>query len=592
MSVILAKYALLLAAALFISAFFLLLPDLTRCSLAAEEEAKGRRVCVPPLVLTALYAVIAFARLGNTTSPQSFREFEGDGILLELEEESEIDSMLLFTGINTGSYVLEYSADGENYFYLGELEQKYDSLLKWESVPLQEPVRARYLRIFAAGKPWLGEAAVFRNGEKLAFASQCQLTDEQNTVPDRQTYMNSSYFDEIYHVRTAVENLNGLYPYELSHPPLGKLLISAGMKLWGVTPFGWRFSGTLLGVMMLPLMYVFLRKLFGGELIPLCGMSLTAFDFMHFTQTRIATIDTYAVFFTLLMYLCMYLFVSGKAKRPRLCLGLSGVFFGLGAASKWTCLYAGAGLALIWLGYWVLRFLDESKREDKNMAGVFRELCGNVLFCLAFFVAIPAAIYYVSYIPYGAARGMSGVGMLFSREYARLVLDNQSFMLRYHVSVTASHPYASRWYQWILDIRPILYYLQSGENGTSSRIAAFVNPALCWGGLLAMVLMGCLAVIRRDRKAAFILIGYLAQLLPWLAVERVTFEYHYFNCTVFLALALSYAFSLVKNAYERGWLYPIAYSGFSAALFALFYPVLSGTGGSSALLGWFSTWPL
>ncbi len=34
--------------------------------------------------------------------------------------------------------------------------------------------------------------------------------------------MNSSYFDEIYHARTALEHIENVYPYEITHPPLGK----------------------------------------------------------------------------------------------------------------------------------------------------------------------------------------------------------------------------------------------------------------------------------------------------------------------------------------------------------------------------------
>lgn len=48
--------------------------------------------------------------------------------------------------------------------------------------------------------------------------------------------MNSSYFDEIYHVRTAIEHQKDIWPYEVSHPPLGKLIIGIGISLFGVTP--------------------------------------------------------------------------------------------------------------------------------------------------------------------------------------------------------------------------------------------------------------------------------------------------------------------------------------------------------------------
>ena len=54
-----------------------------------------------------------------------------------------------------------------------------------------------------------------------------------------------------------------------------------------------------------------------------------------------------------------------------------------------------------------------------------------------FFIIIPAAIYYMSYYPYGRASGMHGVGMYFTSDYASLVLDNQKFMFSYHSGVLA-----------------------------------------------------------------------------------------------------------------------------------------------------------
>ena len=100
------------------------------------------------------------------------------------------------------------------------------------------------------------------------------LFDEQEMASTKATYMNSTYFDEIYHPRTALEHLNNVYPYEVSHPPLGKLIISIGIMIFGMVPFGWRFMGTLFGVLMVPVLYVFLKNLFGKTPVAVCGTCL------------------------------------------------------------------------------------------------------------------------------------------------------------------------------------------------------------------------------------------------------------------------------------------------------------------------------
>ena len=170
---------------------------------------------------------------------------------------------------------------------------------------------------------------------------------------------------------------------------------------------------------------------------------------------------------------------------------------------------------------------------------------------MIFFVAVPALIYYVSYAAYGTASGLHGIGMFFTKEYADIVIENQNFMFSYHSGLVAEHPYSSKWYQWMLDIRPILYYLDYLDGGKRSSFGAFVNPALCWGGLISLFVLAYAAIFRKDRTAAFILAGYLAQLLPWVLITRLTFEYHYFPCTVFLVLSLGYCFKLLRLGNPR-----------------------------------------
>ncbi|HIR87095.1 MAG TPA: glycosyltransferase family 39 protein, partial [Candidatus Limivicinus faecipullorum] len=534
---IIAKYSLPILAAILLIIFYLGLPDLQKCALGGGEKRRLDRLDAAIMACISLvYGAVAFWNLGDTQAPETFANMEQRSVIIELESDGARE-LMLYSGVGIGEYSFEYSSDGENYSPLTSFSQTHGEVLKWNLVELEGGLPAGFLRISATGGIWLGEL-VARDSQGNILPVSCSetaLVDEQELCPAEQTFMNSSYFDEIYHARTAWENLNGVYPYEITHPPLGKEIISLGILIFGMTPFGWRFSGTLFGVLMLPLMYVFLKKLFGGRTAPAAGTVVFAADFMHFVQTRIATIDTYAVFFILLMYLFMYLFFTENRLRY---LALSGLFFGLGAASKWTCLYAGAGLALIWVWYWI--------RNARLGIRAFFKNCG---FCLIFFVLLPCAIYYLSYIPYAQARG--GISV-FSLDYLKMVLDNQKYMFNYHSTIQATHPYSSRWYQWIFDIRPILYYLQYLPNGMRSSFGAFVSPALCWGGFIGLFALGYLAIGRRDQRAAFILLGYLAQLVPWIFVSRLTFEYHYFPCTVFLVLTMGYIFRLMELNCRHG----------------------------------------
>ena len=568
-------------------------------SFRAENGRISRLDAALCLVITLCYAVTAFVGLGSMSAPQSWCRFteRGQYALVDLGSEVDIGMLRYYPGLHTGEYTLQFSSDGEDWRDAGVLTQEYSELFKWlDYSPAAEGVagtRARYIRLIASAELDLGELAVYdAAGNQLdaaafSYDAGCEpLFDEQDTVPLRPSYMNSSYFDEIYHARTALEHVENVYPYEITHPPLGKEIIGLGIRLFGMTPFGWRFMGTLFGVLMLPLLYVFLKRMSRSSAAASCGTVIFAFDFMHFVQTRIATIDTYSVFFILLMYLFMWRFVSGGRWRY---LALSGLFFGLGAASKWTCIYAGAGLAVIWLAYWI------SRRREPGFIGRFFLNCA---FCLVFFVAVPLAVYYVSYYHYGTASGLEGgLGMLFDRDYLKIVWDNQVYMWEYHSDLVSEHPYASRWYQWLVDARPILYYLEYYDDGvTKSAFGAFMNPIFCWTGLIAVIANGILAVRDRDGRAAFIVLGYLAQLLPWVLVTRLTFAYHYFPSEVFLLLALANVWSKLRELELPGWRRNMyALTGVSTALFVAFYPVLTGLRCAlwytRGFLKWFPSWP-
>lgn len=556
----------------------------------------SRRGGIGIAVLTAVYAVAAFTGLGSARDPQRFCTLEaGESAVLALDGVHSIDTVWYYTGLYTGEYTLAYSDDGITYTAAGTMPQGYADLFKWlQPQPADAaPASAAYVRVTASAHLELGELALLdTQGERIAVreitgpASAAALCDEADTVPASSTYYNSSYFDEIYHARTAYEHLRGVYPYEVSHPPLGKVILSLGIRLFGMTPFGWRCMGALFGVAMLPLMWDLLRRMFRDDRVALCGAALLAFDFMHLTQTRIATIDSFATLFILLMYLLLYrYFTEGRLRHLAAC----GVAFGVGAATKWTCLYAGAGLGVLWALHWV--FQGVQAHRDGDGRRYVRRLLGNIGFCLVFFVLVPGMIYYASYYPYGAARGLHGAGMYFTREYAAIVLENQRFMFTYHAGLVATHPYASRWWQWLLDLRPILYYLSYGD-GTVSTIGAFVNPLLCWGGLLALPVLVYHAV-RRDRTALFLLVGYLAQVLPWVFISRLTFEYHYFAATLFLVLALGYVFDRLRQRGYFGIVY--AFTAASGALLALFYPVLTGVTVTRSyawnVLKWLPDWP-
>ena len=355
------------------------------------------------LILLAVYSVAAFVNLGSVTSAQTvWTAGEGTTVIVDLGEVRDVTEMRFYGSIAEGDLeIYDESAFVDDWFRPGETEpletfvQDYGDMYKWKEQELV--TQTRYLILYVAnGTISMNEIAIL-DGETLLPATVFEptggsekLLDEQDKVVLNHSYLDDMYFDEIYHARTAYEiaqndNLylsegheaaarDGYSIYEWTHPSLGKLFIAIGIRIFGMTPFGWRFSGTFFGVLILAVLYVFAKRIFRRTDYALVTAGLFAVDCMHFAQTRIATIDTYALFFTLLMFLFMGDYISEDyEKRPfwkkLALLGLSGLSFGLGVSSKWTCLYSGAGLAVLYFGdliYHLIRILADRKKQPEE----------------------------------------------------------------------------------------------------------------------------------------------------------------------------------------------------------------------------------
>lgn len=596
-------------------------------TLTLRRHPMEKKDILPVLLLTVVYAATAFFRLGDFTAPQSYAVFQADtAVTFSFGQVVEVDEISYFTVLGTGHYTLEYSADGVNWGSI-DLDQAYNTLLKWRLDNLNEtedgttpmgPISAKMFRLTAGkiDRPeglWLGELALWSQGQALmpiyVDDAGAALFDEPSQWTTESTYMNSSYFDEIYHARTALEHLNNIYPYEVSHPPLGKLILSLGILMFGMTPFGWRFMGTLCGVLMVPVLYIFLKNLFGRTSVALCGACLFTFDFMHLVQTRIATIDSYGVFFILVSYYFMYRYLTVPAGQPLRksvpSLLLCGLFWGIGCASKWIVIYAGVGLAVLWLLGLIFKGREWKRLRTQSPTAPLPRFgahaAGITALSVVFFVLIPAAVYLASYLPYVTAWAAQAEGREVSlKSLWDLMWNNQVFMLTYHQGVHTPHPYESYWYQWIFDGRPILYYRDlsyAQAQGIKSLFASFNNPLVSWAGLLAFFAMIGEVIRRKSGKALFILVAILSQFVPWLPIGRILFAYHYFPTVLFLTFAVAYEMNRIL-ARRRGGCKAVVYgfTAYTTALYFIFYPALTGLYTplwyNSLFLCWFPSWPL
>lgn len=570
-------------------------------------------------VMTVVYLAIALVRLGSTSVPETgwIPSFPGEGFTIEFSEEKDISRITYFCARGTGwdasgTYLMEYMGENGEYQHLATLRK--DNVFIWKYANVSVKTGSIRVSVDSPGGA-LNEVCFFERGsnQPVRELTLCNINndvsdsgtpenlfDEQEKYAFTPSYMNGTYFDEIYHARTAYEHIHGIEPYENTHPPLGKLFIALGILIFGMNPFGWRIIGTLFGVAMVPVMYLFGRKLFRTRFLAFCTAFLMMFDFMHFAQSRIATIDVYVTFFVIMMFYFMYDYFIQKSyetgyRESLKPLFLSGLFFALGTASKWIALYGASGLAFLFFlakyqEYREYKSIISNSRKTKKKQWVesFVPLYINrtIAACVVFFVLLPLLIYILSYIPFMCIDG-PGHGL-------KQVFSLQGHMFKYHSNLDQGHSFSSAWWQWPTMTKPIWFYNGTGlPEGRASSIASFGNPAVWWAGIPAFFVAIFISVKTKDRRMVVIFSAIIAQYLPWMLVPRIAFIYHYFSIVPFIILCIVYIIEYIMNKSSGARQAVYGYLALVLVLFIIFYPVLSGMEVSSDYvqkLEWFGTW--
>jgi len=553
--------------------------------LEQKNKKINRRDVLVIALITAVYSIISFVNLGNITVPCTKPAIEsGDGwkyvTVAEFDKKEDIGKIVFYRGLGYGQVAL-YVPD-ENGEWKQSAISENGEVYRWQQMSVDVSAEKIMIAVSCDEQFELFEVGIIEKNTNRIIntdVKNSELFDEQELVSVWDTYKNGTYFDEIYHARTAYEHIEGIYPYEVSHPPLGKLIISLGIRAFGMNPFGWRFMGNIFGILMIPLMYIWAKRIFGKSSMALWATAFLVFDFMHFTQTRIATIDSFAVFFIMLMYYLMYIYYDGDSlsyKKSLLILLACGIAFGVGISTKWICVYSGLGLAVL--------FAVATVRKSKNGFPWFK----TCLWCVLFFVIVPFVIYFLSYLPYYMADKTKSAFEIF--------WENQKFMLSYHGKLTATHPFQSKWYTWPAVLKPMWYFGAQGgvKEGMVSSIVAFGNPLIWWCGTISTIVL--MLRCRKNKTHFFVVIGYLSQFMPWIVINRAVFIYHYFASVPFIILALTCGIDYLKRRYKNGIYMSIAFMTAVIFIFVMFYPVLSGMEISKnyvdGVLTWFSTWTL
>jgi dolichyl-phosphate-mannose-protein mannosyltransferase len=368
------------------------------------------------------------------------------------------------------------------------------------------------------------------------------------------TMPEGTVFDEVHYVKAARAYLAGEQDPNWEHPPLGKMLIAVGMTIFGDNSLGWRAIPYLLGCLTAVLVFVLARALglsWGGSLF--AGFFYAA-DYLAFVQGRLAMLDIFVAFFSLLALVFAARFYRTRWKSDFFA---TLVALGLAIASKWSAAYL-----VVAFGFYYVFFPP----FFPGRRGILRYLASGLLVFLCFLVVV-GGLYLLSYSYYFSfGHGLADLIKLHADAWA------------WHTRASIDHPYASPWWSWPLMTKGVWYAYSTNPDGRTAGILAIGNPVVWYGGLIALLaLIAALPwwIRRKDRFIPlFILFGFAISYLPWAISSKGGFIFYMLPGIPFYAVALAWWI-------HRGWRRrPVRILGWATLVLALlaflvFYPLLT-----------------
>jgi Gpi18-like mannosyltransferase len=347
-------------------------------------------------------------------------------------------------------------------------------------------------------------------------------------------------FDEIYFVEQGRNYLQGK-DFMDPHPPIAKLTIGLGIRLFGDTPTGWRLMNAFVGTALVPLMYLLARLLFRRRIAAGFAAFFVAFDGLCIVDSRIAVIDIHYATWGVAAYVCTLWLVRRQQFHDVWLLLATGVLIGLSVAAK---LYIPFFSFLLILGTLFVTAHSYARRAGLPVL----RFAGWPVIVVG---ATASVVYVLSYTPH------------FLWGWWHSPLDLVKYIVikvpEYQAAVAdATHPYSSKWWTWPLLLRPVWYYWK--DPGPSPGMVVGIwgsgNPPVWWAALPALILAGYYAVRERRLALVFVVAGWLIHLAPWVGIGRTLFLYHYLPSLLFAFLALAWMLDRLwrgeGSAVERG----------------------------------------
>jgi dolichyl-phosphate-mannose-protein mannosyltransferase len=314
-------------------------------------------------------------------------------------------------------------------------------------------------------------------------------------------------FDEQYYVPAAQSILQGSGTDRTEHPPLGQLLIAAGIRIFGDNPFGWRIFSVLFGLTGIFLFYLLCLRLGLSPQYSFVAAFLLAFENLAFVQSSLAMLDVFSLTFILAAF---WFYLKGSHFA-------SGIMTALAALAKLTGILA---LPLVLL-YWLFTGMKDLKRPLIQIVASFA----------AFFLLMPvfdAIIWHRWLNP-------------FSQLSTMLHVTSGSTFARYPSEML------SRPWDWILRPEILTYWIEP-------HYLAMISPTL-WVLIIPVLCFVTYQACKKSRPAVFALAWFILLYLIWIPAsligDRISYIYYFYPAAGAVCLGLGIGAAALDEVSQR-----------------------------------------